>query len=202
MVASTTRSAAGNCTNTPYPLPEDWFTLWLAGDAAFDLSNVTRDEFESFWSDGIQRYDSIIGTRDHDLSAFKKSGGKMITWHGMADELIPFPGSIDYHDRVRELDESVDDYFRLFLAPGTLHCSPGAGPFPSHVLEDLVSWVEEGIAPTQLVALNVTELDPVTGKLASGNATLRGRPLCLFPLVQQYIGGDPDLLSSFECVKE
>jgi pimeloyl-ACP methyl ester carboxylesterase len=201
-VASTTCSATGNCTNKPYPLPEDWFTLWMAGDPSFDLSNVTRNEFETLSKEGVQRYDSIIGTRDPDLSAFRKSGGKMITWHGMADELIPFSGSTDYYDRVRELDESVDDYFRLFLAPGTLHCSPGAGPFPSHVLEDLVSWVEEGIAPTQLVALDVTELDPATGELANGDATLRGRPLCLYPLVQRYIGGDPGLQSSFECVKE
>jgi pimeloyl-ACP methyl ester carboxylesterase len=205
LAASTTCSAAGNCTNTPSPLFEDWLTLWIAGDPSFNLSNITRDKFETLSKDGIQRYDSIIGTRDPDLSAFKKNGGKMLTWHGMADQLIPFPGSTNYHDRVRELDESVDDYFRLFLAPGTLHCSPGAGPFPAHVLEDLVSWVEEGIAPTQLLALNVSELDPATGEVdvANGNVNQqRGRPLCLYPLVQRYIGGAPDLLSSFECVKE
>lgn len=202
-VAGTTcTDSAQNCTNTPFPLAEDWFTLWIAANPSFNLSNLTRSEFAALGNEGIQRYDSIVGTRDPDLSRFRDNGGKMITWHGMSDELIPFPGSTDYHDRVRELDDSVDDYFRLFLAPGTHHCAPGEGPFPGRVLTDLVDWVERGDAPTQLIAQNISDIDPATGELASGNATQRGRPLCLYPLVQRYIGGDADLQSSFECVKQ
>lgn len=126
----------------------------------------------------------------------------MITWHGFADELIPYKGSVDFHDRVRNVDKNVDDYFRLFLAPGTAHCFPGKGPFPTSVLQDLMKWVEQGTAPTQLSAHNVSNFDPATGKLAgSANETAgRGRPLCFLPQTQQYVGGDPDMLSSFRCV--
>lgn len=66
----------------------------------------------------------------------------------------------------------------------------------------LSNWVEHGNAPEQLTAQIITEIDPATGSLASGKTTTHGRPLCRYPLVQKYIGGDPDVQLSFECVKE
>jgi hypothetical protein len=162
----------------------------------------TPENYTTLVKAGIQRYDSIIGTRDADLTPFRDSGGKMITWHGLADGLIPFPGSTDYHDRVRAIDETVDDYFRLFLAPGTAHCVSGKGHYPVDVISELVNWVERRNAPTQLVAQDMTNVDPATGILAKGDPAERGRPLCVYPRVQKYLGGDPDLQSSFECAKE
>jgi hypothetical protein len=151
---------------------------------------------------GVQQYDSIIGTRDPDITAFRDAGGKMLTWHGLADDKIPYGGSVDYYNRVREVDGNVDDYYRLFLSPGTAHCKPGQGPFPHRVLDDLIRWVEEGSAPEQLVAQNLANVDPTTGDLSGNkNGTAgRGRPLCLYPKVQKYIGGDADLISSYRCI--
>lgn len=104
---------------------------------------------------------------------------------------------------MREGDKNVDDYFRLFLAPGTEHCIPGSGPFPTHVLQDLMAWVEEGRVPELLVAQDVSALEPATGELKESlNGTeARGRLLCMVSKVQQYIGGGPDMLSSFRCVE-
>ena len=124
----------------------------------------------------------------------------MLTWHGYTDQLIPYQGSQNYHDRVRELDANVNDYFRLFLAPGTQHCVPGNGHFPTNVLQDLIDWVEKGIAPEQLNTVNLTNVDPTTGMLMGNQTTGRGRPICLYPKVQEYIGGDEDMMSSFRCV--
>jgi pimeloyl-ACP methyl ester carboxylesterase len=199
--ASTTCSTDDNCTVLPIPLGDDWFRYWVAANPDLDMANLTRTEFDRLYHLGLQRYDSIIGTRDPDLTAFRDVGGKMLTWHGLADELIPYGASVDYYDRVREVDGNVDDYFRLFLSPGTAHCSPGQGPFPHGVLDDLVRWVEEGVAPEQLVAQDLTNIDPATGKLSGGeNETAgRGRPLCLYPKTQRYIGGDADLVSSYRC---
>jgi feruloyl esterase len=201
-VANTTCTTTNECTATPFPLAADWLRLWIAADPDLDLSSLTREQFTDLVQLGVKKYDSILSANSPNMQRFRDMGGKMITWHGFADELIPYMGSIDFHDRVRDEDQNVDDYFRLFMAPGTSHCFPGTGHFPSSVLQDLMKWVEKGTAPTQLTAHNVSDLDPVTGKLAgSMNETVgRGRPLCPLPQIQQYVGGDSDLLSSFRCV--
>jgi hypothetical protein len=136
------------------------------------------------------------------LSKFRDLGRKLLSWHGVADEYIPVNGSLDYHGRAHELDANADDYFRLFLAPGVEHCLPGVGPYPTNVMQTIMDWVEKGVAPEQLVAQNVSTIDPTTGELfGQGNRTEgMGRPLCLYPLEQEYVGGDGDQLSSFRCV--
>lgn len=200
--ASTACSTNDNCSVVPVTLGDDWLRYWVAANPELDMTNLSRTEYDRLSHLGLQQYDSLIGTRDPDITAFRDEGGKMITWHGLADELIPHGGSTDYYDRVREVDSNVDDYFRLFLSPGTAHCSPGQGPFPHGVLDNLIHWVEKGLAPDQLVAQNLTNIDPATGNLRdSKNDTAgRGRPLCRYPKAQRYVGGDADLVSSYECV--
>jgi pimeloyl-ACP methyl ester carboxylesterase len=200
--AGTTCSSPGNCTFIPFTIPEDWLKLWVANDPSFSLTNLSRQVFQNLMHDGVQRYDSIISTRDADLSRFRDNGGKIITWHGMSDEYIPVLNSVDYYDRVRQNDENVTDYFRMFLAPGTPHCAPGNGHFPIDVLSDLENWVEQGNAPTHLNGHNISNIDPTTGTLLSGSVTLSGRPICPYPLVQRYMGGNTNLQSSFECIQE
>jgi feruloyl esterase len=183
-------------------LGDDWLRYWVSANPELDMTNLSRTEYDRLSHLGVQQYDSIIGTRDPDITAFRDAGGKMLTWHGLADDKIPYGGSVDYYNRVREVDGNVDDYYRLFLSPGTAHCKPGQGPFPHGVLDDLIRWVEEGSAPEQLVAQNLTNVDPTTGDLSGNkNGTAgRGRPLCLYPKVQKYIGGDADLISSYRCI--
>ncbi|THZ53967.1 tannase and feruloyl esterase [Aureobasidium pullulans] len=199
-VANTTCTDQNNCTVASFSLSQDWLQLWVAQDPTLNMSNLTHDDFTTLIHQGINRYDSIVSARDPDISRFRNRGGKLLTWHGYTDQLIPYQGSQNYHDRVRELDANVDDYFRLFLAPGTQHCVPGNGYFPTNVLQDLIDWVEKGVAPDQLTTVNLTNVDPTTGMLMGNQTTGRGRPICLYPKVQEYIGGDADMMSSFRCV--
>jgi hypothetical protein len=92
---------------------------------------------------------------------------------------------------------------RLFISPGTVRCAPEQGPFPHGVLEDLVSWVEEGRVPEQLIAQDISKFDLTTVDLRGGaNETAgRGRPLCLFSKTQTYVGGDADMVSSYRCTE-
>jgi hypothetical protein len=53
----------------------------------------------------------MIGTQNPDISAFRDAGEKTLSWHDLADELIPVGSSVDYYNRVRALDGNVDDYF-------------------------------------------------------------------------------------------
>ena len=74
---------------------------------------------------------------------------------GWADRQISAEGTIDYYKRVQQQSggpDRVSQFARLYLAPGVAHCAGGAGPNPYGQLDTLLSWVENGKAPTTLTA--------------------------------------------------
>ena len=119
----------------------------------------------------------------------------MIMYHGLADSIVTPQLTIDYYNQVIEKVGGLDptqSFFRLFLIPGMDHCSilPGRGPDNFDVLKALEDWVENGIAPEQMIA---TQLDK-EGKI------MRSRPVCLYPKAAKYKGsGNPDDASNFSC---
>jgi len=110
-----------------------------------------------------------------DLNAFAKRGGKLIVYHGWADQQVPAQSSVEYHTTVvaRGSQAHVDKYFRLFMVPGMAHCAeevfnpntliphgPNLGLQTEYsqevpltpendALTALQQWVEHGLAPTQ-----------------------------------------------------
>lgn len=186
-IAATMCDAGGNCTGAPFVIASEWHRLFIQKDPAFDPLDYTHAGWDKAFHASTQQYASIIGTSDADLSEFKTAGGKMITWHGMADQLIPFNGSVHYYSRVLELDANATDFYRFYSAPGVDHCQGGLGAAPTDPLAQLVSWVEGGEAPQTLAA----------------NRTVDGtgwrQELCLFPLSSIYKGGDPAAASSYSC---
>lgn len=193
-LASTT-VVDGKRVGDPLFVNKAWITYWLAQNPSYNLNDMNYAEFESFFSQSTSEYDEIIGTDNPDLSAFNHGGGKLIMWHGLADQLIFPGGTIDYRKRVERLmggSSKVDDFFRLFLAPGVDHCAGGTtvGAAPSDVLGTLVSWVEENKIPDTLAAEIV---DPAT-------STKQNRIICHYPLIAEYKGGDARRAESFACV--
>lgn len=174
-----------NCTGTPFSISEDWVSRWVLKDTEVDLGTMSNETFFGLFTKAFQEYNSIIGTNKADLSAFKKHGGKIVTWHGLADQLIFPAGTIHYYDQARHLDSSVEDFYRVFFAPGVEHCQGGTGPNPNDPLAAVVDWVENGVAPDVLPA---TTLD---GSIS--------RNICRYPKVSVYKGGDPASPSSFAC---
>lgn len=144
-------------------------------------------EYDRLFRQSINRFASVIGTADADLTDFKKAGGKLISWHGTADDLIPYKGSVDYYERVLQGDPNATDYYRLFEAPGIEHCKNGPGWFPGGALDALVEWVEEGKGPETLYAETV------------GTEKKRAVRLCAYPKKITYSGGDTSVVSSFSC---
>lgn len=115
----------------------------------------------------------------------------MITWHGLADNLVPVDGTINYYQQVEKAvgQDCTSDFYRLFLAPGAGHCYSEAGPVPTDALVELVAWVENGIAPETLSSQFI----------GPGGATVT-RNICRYPLVSRYDGtGDPMSASSYSC---
>ena len=129
-----------------------------------------------------------------DLSAFREAGGKMLMYHGWNDPRLTPWLSIQYRDAViHEVGggpERTDEFFRLFVAPGMGHCAGGPGPNTFDALTALERWVEQGIAPTRLIATHPTSTGTVD----------RSRPLCVYPQVAVYDGsGSIDDASNFVC---
>jgi feruloyl esterase len=65
----------------------------------------------------------------------------------------------------------------------------------------LETWVESGVAPTELVAMSpVVPLAPIRGEYPV--AAKREGLLCPYPSIARYHGsGDADLAESYECVE-
>jgi feruloyl esterase len=121
-----------------------------------------------------------------DLSAFKKSGGKLLLTHGWADTGITPENTIWYYDSVLDtMGTDQSDWMRLFMAPGMGHCGGGPGVNTFDSIGALETWVERGIAP-----------DHMLGKGAQGLT----RPLCSFPQYAEYKGsGDLKDAANWTC---
>jgi feruloyl esterase len=140
-----------------------------------------------------------INSDNPDLSAFKRRGGKLMTWHATADELIPAQGTVNYYHRVAgSLGglAQVEAFYRLYLVPGLGHGSPNgtANPealvpnfTPTQMYELLTAWVEKREAP-QAVTLAASRGD----QKASGL-------VCPYPSISQYVSGDPRQAASYRC---
>ncbi|MFB9905697.1 tannase/feruloyl esterase family alpha/beta hydrolase [Allokutzneria oryzae] len=188
-LAGTVTRPDGSTVGAPLPIAENWVKYFVRRDPGMDTTKITYAEFERLVWQSTATYDHVLANTGPDLSAFRAAGGKMITWHGLADSEIAPDTTIGYRDRVERAmggAARADEFHRLFLAPGTGHCGSGVGTEPVDPLAAVVAWVERGQAPDILPA-------------ASRDAKVT-RNLCRYPLVSTYDGhGDPDSAASFRC---
>lgn len=158
----------------------------ILANPGYDLEELTADGFFRLLALASAKFRQWVGAANPQLLRFHQAGGKLITWHGGADEVIPTRGSAHYYEAVLAQNADVTDFFRHFEAPGVGHCAAGAGPMPNSALEQLMDWVENGIAPETLDAYSLT--------------TGMQRPLCPYPSEQAYNGGNSSAVESFACV--
>jgi len=78
-----TDCSSGTCRGVQLPISSQWLSLLVARDPGINLSRLSHGEFDWLAHQGRQRYNSIIGTDDADLSAFQRAGGKLVTFHGL-----------------------------------------------------------------------------------------------------------------------
>ncbi|HVO12335.1 MAG TPA: tannase/feruloyl esterase family alpha/beta hydrolase [Vicinamibacteria bacterium] len=154
-----------------------------------------------------QRTARTMDAVDSNLEAFQARGGKLIVYHGWNDPAISALNSVHYVDAVVSTlgRAKADGFLRLYLVPGMQHCGdgPGATSFGQFGVSDakdpgrnislaLERWVEQGQAPSAIVATRFVDNDPAKG-------AQRTRPLCPYPQVARYAGGNPDDAASFAC---
>ncbi|BGP41559.1 hypothetical protein JCM10449v2_005550 [Rhodotorula kratochvilovae] len=144
--------------------------------------------------------------------------GKLLTYVGLADGLIPSGLTIWYYEQVRKAlgyPEDLNDSYRLFTVPGMGHCRGGSGadnfggpgqrPLSAggastgssfdakhDMVLAMIDWVEKGVAPEVIIGAKYVGGD-------KRNGTAFERPHCVYPKQATYIGGDENAASSFRC---
>ena len=174
-----------------YQFGSNFFGYVVQGARDFDLKRVN---FDGDIAAADAKFSPVFASHDPDLSAFRNRGGKLIQYHGWADPAIPALDSVDYYRSVQKKMGATADFYRLFMAPGMLHCGGGPGPNAIAALPALAAWVEHNKAPDFLVATKYQNDDPAA-------PMLRQRPLCSFPARAQWDSqGDRSKLESYRCV--
>lgn len=175
----------------PFSISLDYFIYFLAQNPKWDWTSTTPAGFELLWKQSVEEYGTVFGTDNPDLTRFRDRGGKVIIYHGMADQLIPAAGTIDYYRQVQAHmggANKTGKFARLFLVPGVDHGFRGAGATPTGQMEAIIRWVEQGKAPDKLIAER---------RNAKGQV-LQTRPLFPFPKVAKYKGsGSTDDAANF-----
>ncbi|KAI1444551.1 feruloyl esterase [Annulohypoxylon stygium] len=184
----------GRVTPVPFTSAQAWIEYFIRRNSSFDMAEEATSSFIQFEQDfrkSVELYTPMFGTEKPNLSPFHDAGGKLLTWHGMADPVITHNGTTLYWDRVQQQFEGshlINDFYRLFLAPGVGHCSGGYGPIPMDPLSALVGWVENHKAPDTLFAEITVDNINIT------------RNLCPYPLIMTYNGlGNVNSADSFTC---
>jgi hypothetical protein len=138
----------------------------------------------------VQRWSKLADAKQADLSAFAKSGGKLIITYGWADQILQPMMGVTYYEQVVARNRNARDFARLFMMPGVAHCGGGVGPDRNDAVTAVIDWVEKGKAPDMLKASKVT-----------GGQVVRTRPLCPYPQVARFKGqGSIDDAANFSCV--
>lgn len=133
---------------------------------------------------------NLMATDSTDLKAFRARGGKMVLAQGAADPLLSINDLANWWRGVDRREHGrAAGFVRVFNVPGGNHCEGGPATFQFDPLDAVVAWVEKGVAPDQMPA-SADSRSPWPD---------RTRPLCAFPAIAQYQGGDKEKAESFVC---
>jgi feruloyl esterase len=126
---------------------------------------------------------------------------KMMIYHGVSDGIFSAADTAKWFADMKAADTQTDNAAQLYLVPGMNHCSAGPATDQFDMLTPLVKWVEEGVAPTSVVA-SARGAGNAGGANTDVPATWnagRTRPLCPHPKVATYVSGDQESAASFAC---
>jgi len=120
-------------------------------------------------------------------SSFAGRGGKLLVYHGLSDQAMSTGSLVNWYERLTPRQpQGPQAWARLFLVPGMTHCGGGRSTDQFDVLSVIQDWVERGQVPDRIVA---------KGAAFPG----RTRPLCPYPQVARYDGGNSEDEHSFSC---
>ncbi|THV01373.1 ferulic acid esterase [Dendrothele bispora CBS 962.96] len=190
---------------TPSPLAEDWFRHVVYNDTTWSGNAFTLQDA----SIALHQNPFNVETYSGDLSRFASRGGKLLSYHGLQDYVIPSEISQLYYAHVSRTmslpPEELDEFYRLFFVSGMDHCRDGDGAWgigqdkgayanantdtseemgswknpDQNALMTLVRWVEEGVPPEVLRGVKLAE---------DGMMPVYWRKHCKWPKKNRYVG--------------
>ncbi|MBU0793596.1 MAG: tannase/feruloyl esterase family alpha/beta hydrolase [Alphaproteobacteria bacterium] len=183
------------------PLPVQMFGH-ARGDAGWDAASFDLAADLA----AARKTFATMDARSADMRAFAERGGKLILYHGWADASVQPLSTLDLFARMgAQPGQDRDDFARLYMVPGMLHCRGGAGTDrfggsedrsatgqpESDMLAALIGWVERDVAPATIEARH----------RAADSTVTRSRPLCAWPqAAARQEDAAPDQTAGFRCV--
>src|SRR5262249_4657440 len=64
----------------------------------------------------------FMGAVSHDLSQFRRRGGKLILYHSVNDGIFSSTSLIDWYKKMSKRTGDAQEFARLFLIPNMAHC--------------------------------------------------------------------------------
>lgn len=133
---------------------------------------------------------------DPKLAEFNAKGRKLIVYHGQSDPVFSVNDTIQWYEKLASNNGGdAGSFARLFVIPGMTHCSGGPATDQFDALSALMTWVEAGQAPDQIIA-SVSATSP---EIPAEWSKTRTRPLCVWPKIAKYKDGDKEKAESFQC---
>jgi feruloyl esterase len=165
----------------PFWIPVDYFRFIVFKNPSWDFRAFDASKDVAI-ADALDN--GADNATDPHLAPFFARGGKLLMYHGWADQLIAPRNTVNYYRSVVSATPGAADAMRLFMMPDMQHCAVNFDK-----LTVMEQWVEEKRAPERIVASHIT-----AGKVD------RMRPLCPYPQVATYSGaGSMSEAASFEC---
>jgi len=166
-----------------WTLPEGSLRYLMFGqNPPFDYSyrSFDFDRDPARVKEQVALYDPVAPGEAPNLAAFHARGGKLVVYHGWADQGVSPLATLDYYGQVASAlggMARIRDWFRLFMVPGMHHCRGGDAPNTFNFMPSVMAWVEHGMAPDAVVATQ-----------REGGKVVRTRPLMAYPEVAAFNG--------------
>ncbi|KAF2741368.1 tannase and feruloyl esterase, partial [Polyplosphaeria fusca] len=193
---------------TPFSYSVDWYRYAVYSNPAWNPASWTIQDAAA----AEEANPGNARTWPSDLSPFRDAGGKLILYHGGADQQItPFDTERWYNYMSAQMgatSKDLDTFMRFFRIPGMGHCSGGVGAWQvgqnragaqgtpyepkTNALAALVNWVETDTAPDTLLGTKFVN-DTIT------NGVALSRRHCRYPLLSTYVGGETASAASWSC---
>jgi len=173
---------------------DQFFKFMVYNDPTWDYRTFNFDS-DLAYTDA--HFSPLIDAIDPDLSAFRKSGGKILFTHLWSSTTHAATRSIEYYEQLASSMHGgrndrgnsfgkTQEFFRLFMVPSA---SGSKGPDTFDSLPYLERWVEQDIPPKSILASHKT-----------GGVVDRTRPVCPYPERAVYKGsGSTDEAANFRC---
>ncbi|KAL4736107.1 Tannase/feruloyl esterase [Aspergillus similis] len=175
-LAASECTTEGDCVPTERASLQFWWQLFVLKDLSANVTTLTltHEQYDRLYLT-LKKELAPVSATETRLFEFQRAGGKMLTYHGLADGAITPQSTLSYYEEVSRVIDDAAGFYRYYRVPGLQHCFGGSGGQPIHMFDQLRAWVENGTAPVG---------SPVTIQLPN-NATMK-QLLCPYPQKAHY----------------